>query len=413
MSYKDWVKYKLEDLYDINPETSSGKPIPGTEYIYLTPKKITGNLFLPQERTTFSDETDKNLIFSSVKKGDIFWAVQQEKDMALVALNDFPLIAFSRSVKQLRLKKNPDVALHPEFITYYLRSPLVYRQMAKYSSSSIRFSIINNIINNLEIVLPSEENQIRIGRVLKTLDDKIKNNSEMNRTLTEMAHTLFSDWFLHFRSPSVSKKKKYSELGFIPEDWEVISLEEFCEIQTGYPFKSENYTEKGEVGIVKIKNIRENFIDILATDFVETQVVASIDNKYKLESNALLIALSGSDMGKVGLVPPLKKNQQLWLNQRIAMCKEKSRFGNFFLYLLLSTDTYQSKLRNLAMGTAQPNISITAIEKIRAIIPPANLIKQFGEKVYPMFERILANHAENENLELTRNNLLNQLISAR
>jgi len=413
MSFNKWVKYKLEDLYDIYSEVFYRPNISEAECIYLTPKKINESFFVSKERTTYSDIADKNLNFSSVKVGDIFWAVQQEKDMTVVALEDFPVIAISRSIRHLRLKKNISIPVNPQFVAYYLRSPLVYTQIAKYSSSSTRLGLIDRIINDLEIYLPTEEVQIKIGQVLKSLDDKIDNNLQMNRTLDEITHTLFDEWFFRFKAPLISKGKKDSELGVIPNDWEIMPLEKFCKLQTGYSFKREDYNEEGKMGVVKIKNIRENFVDVLATDFVDAKVVESIDRKYKVESNSLLIAMSGSDMGKVGLVPPLNKNEELWLNQRIGMFKEEIRFGNFFLYLLLSTNYYQSILRNFAMGTAQPNISITAFEKIRVITPPASLIEQFGEKVYPMFEKILANNAENKSLELTRNNLLCQLMSAR
>ena len=81
------------------------------------------------------------------------------------------------------------------------------------------------------------------------------------------------------------------------------------------------------------------------------------------------------------------------------------------MYLLLSTDTYQTAIQNSALGSAQPNISASAIESIRAIIPPAELIETFGKTVKPMFEKILDNLAENETLINSRNSLLPKLMS--
>lgn len=398
MILDSWLKYKLGELYDICPETSRVPETPGTPCLYLTPGKISENTFLPSQTIPFSDIADKNLNFLPVRKGDIFWAVQQEKNMTSVALQDYPVVAVSRSVKQLRLKKQKNVDVDPLFIAYYLRSSSVYNQIARYSSASSRFGLIDRIINDLEIRLPLLKTQVKTGEMLKSLDDKISNNLKMNRTLHQIAHTLFSEWFF---------------LTLTPEGWVEQPLESFCKLQTGYPFKSGDYNEKGDVGIIKITNICEAFADTIDTDFVDSKVVESLDKKYKVQSNSLLIAMSGSDIGKVALVPPLNENKQLWLNQRTGMFKEEIPFGNFFLYLLLSTDAYQSLLRNSAFGSAQLNISATTIEKIRIITPPAGLIEQFGRQVYPMFERILANNAENEKLEVIRNQLLRQLISGK
>ena len=240
---------------------------------------------------------------------------------------------------------------------------------------------------------------------LESSDARIHNNLQINKTLNKIVHAVFCEWFVYFRAPLVSKKRKSSELGLIPEDWQVIPLKKFYNLQMGYSFKSKDFKEKGEIGIIKIKNIRENFIDVSATDFVNAQIIESIDKKYKVESNSLLIAMSGSDAGKVGLVPPLNKSEELWLNQRVGMFKEYVQFGNFFLYLLLSTHTYQSILRNSAIGTAQPNISVTAMNEMRIIIPPIQLIEQFGKEMYPKFETILANNEENKKLEINHKNL--------
>lgn len=235
---------------------------------------------------------------------------------------------------------------------------------------------------------------------LESIDDKIRNNLYMNRILSEIVNAVFTEWFIHFNSPHVSENRKESEFGPIPNDWEVMPLEKFCNLQMGYPFKSKDFKEDEEIGIIKIKNIRGNFVDISPTKYVEAEVVRCIDKKYKVESNSLLIAMSGSDVGKVALVPPLDPYEELWLNQRVGMFKEKIRFGNFFLYHLLSSNTCQSFIRKSAIGSAQPNIGVTFINEMRVIIPPTYLIEKFGGEMYPMFEKILANHAENKKLEI-------------
>src|SRR5690606_8823498 len=161
-------------------------------------------------------------------------------------------------------------------------------------------------------------------------------------------------------------------------------------------FKSKDFQEQGEVGIIKIKNISGNVVDIQNTDFVDASVISSLDEKFKIDSGSLLIAMTGAEVGKIGLVPLTDKN--LWLNQRVGIFKENIPFGNLYMYLLLSTDTYQSAIKNSALGSAQPNISASAIESIRAIIPPAELIESFGRIAQPMFKKILDNLAENETL---------------
>jgi type I restriction enzyme S subunit len=264
-------------------------------------------------------------------------------------------------------------------------------------------------LKNLPINVPNTATQLRISSILSSINEKIENNLNANQTLEEIARTIFKQWFVNFNYPNADGSRKHSEFGEIPSNWQISGIGEVCYVQNGYAFKSNDFKEEGEVSIIKIKNISGNVVDIEKTDFVDANVVERLDKKFKIESGSLLIAMTGAEVGKIGLVPLNEKN--LWLNQRVGMFKEKIAYGNSFMYLLLSSDTYQANIQNSALGSAQPNISASAIESIRAIIPPAELIEDFGRIVNPMFEKILDNLAENETLKITRDSLLPKLMS--
>jgi type I restriction enzyme S subunit len=295
--------------------------------------------------------------------------------------------------------------IDPKFLFYKLTT-------FNYSEMNVGTAVPSmtvQVLNELEITIPEKSIQEKISFILSTIDDKIENNLASNQTLEEIAQTLFKEWFVNFNYPNADGILKHSEFGEIPENWSINGIGEICYVQNGYAFKSKDFQEQGEVGIIKIKNINGNVVDIKNTDFVDASVVSSLDKKFKIESGALLIAMTGAEVGKIGLVP--LNEQNLWLNQRVGMFQEKIAYGNLFMYLLLSTDTYQTAIQNSALGSAQPNISASAIESIRAIIPSAELIEAFGKTVKPMFDKILDNLAENETLKNTRDSLLPKLMS--
>lgn len=303
----------------------------------------------------------------------------------------------------------PCDTVSPIFLGYLLKSNQhIIERLA--TGSTGQTELPREGLVNLEFKIPvGIETQEKIGSILSSLDDKIENNLSTNQTLEEIARTLFKEWFVNFNYPNADGNLKHSEFGEIPESWSINGIGEICYVQNGYAFKSKDFQEQREVGIIKIKNISGNVVDIQNTDFVDASVVSSLDKKFKIESGSLLIAMTGAEVGKIGLVPLTEKN--LWLNQRVGMFQEKIAYGNLFMYLLLSTDTYQTAIQNSALGSAQPNISASAIESIRAIIPPTQLIEAFGKTVKPMFEKILDNLAENETLKTTRDSLLPKLMS--
>lgn len=293
-----------------------------------------------------------------------------------------------------------------EFIVYYFAN----LDLNPFVTGAVQPKLNKENLLSIPIFMPKKpEIRNQFVSVLKSIDDKIENNLSTNQTLEEIARTLFKEWFVNFNYPDADGNLKHSEFGEIPESWSINGIGEICYVQNGYAFKSKDFQEQGEVGIIKIKNINGNVVDIQNTDFVDASVVSSLDTKFKIESGSLLIAMTGAEVGKIGLVPLTEKN--LWLNQRVGMFQEKIAYGNLFMYLLLSTDTYQTAIQNSALGSAQPNISASAIESIRAIIPTAELIEAFGKTVKPMFEKILDNLAENETLKTTRDSLLPKLMS--
>ena len=92
-------------------------------------------------------------------------------------------------------------------------------------------------------MLPPLAKQRAIAHILGTLDDKIELNRRMNQTLEQMARAIFQDWFVDFgpvraklegRDPYLPEelwalfpdRLVDSELGKIPEGWEVKPLKD-------------------------------------------------------------------------------------------------------------------------------------------------------------------------------------------
>lgn len=407
MSSNEWIPYKLGEICtDIayGYTASADWEIEGPKFLRITDIQ---DYFInwetvPQCSINISDRK-KYLL----EIGDIVIARTGASTGSTFTLKDKVEAVFASYL--IRYKINNEVA-NPFYIGYLLKSSKWKEYVSSIIGGSAQPGANAKQFADFDFVLPSDVKvQNNIVNILSSIDEKIENNLETNKTLEEIARTIFKEWFINFNYPNADGGRKHSEFGEIPSDWEILGIGEVCYVQNGYAFKSNDFKEEGEVGIIKIKNINGNVVDIEKTDFVDANVVDRLDKKFKIESGSLLIAMTGAEVGKIGLVPLTEKN--LWLNQRVGMFKEKIAYGNLFMYLLLSSDIYQTNIQNSALGSAQPNISASAIESIRAIIPTADLIEAFGKIVNPMFEKILDNLAENDTLKITRDSLLPKLMS--
>ncbi|HCH4196862.1 TPA: restriction endonuclease subunit S [Vibrio parahaemolyticus] len=196
----NWKTARLLDQYEVRSGLSKPAKDFGTGYPFLTFKDVFYNYFTPEVLGDLVESTDKERDGCSVKRGDVFLTrtseTMNELGMSCVALKDYEGATFNGFCK--RLRPNEQCELVPEYVGYYLRSPKFRQAMLAFSTMSTRASLNNEMIGRLEISYPPKEAQRHIAHVLKTLDNKITLNRQINQTLEQMAQTLFKSWFVDF-----------------------------------------------------------------------------------------------------------------------------------------------------------------------------------------------------------------------
>lgn len=273
----------------------------------------------------------------------------------------------------------------PKFIYYFLRTI----DFTQFNAGSSVPTLNRNHIHELDFLLPPFIEQTAIASILSSLDDKIDLLHRQNKTLEQLAETLFRQWF-------------------VEEEWQG-TLSEFVKVQSGYAFKSKDFREVGFAGIIKITNISMGFIDISKSDFVDETAVKNLDTKFKIKSGDFLIAMTGAEIGKIGIVE--KTEKEIWLNQRVGKLEAKVPYGNLIGYLALKSREGQDHILNACSGSAQENISTTGIEEmIFAKYDEAKAIS-FGKEAKPLFDKIIFNLNQIRTLTQTRDTLLPKLMS--
>ena len=198
----EWQEVALTDIYDISSGLSKPADSFGSGYPFLSFKEVFGNYFLPDELEQLVESSEKERAKGSIKRGDVFLTrtseTMHELGMSSVALKDYPEATFNGFTKRLRLKKDTQYEVHPEFMGYCLRSHSFRTGMLAFSTMSTRASLNNDMISRLVIQLPPISVQKDIAKVLKALDDKIQLNRQTNQTLEHIAQAIFKSWFVDF-----------------------------------------------------------------------------------------------------------------------------------------------------------------------------------------------------------------------
>lgn len=292
------------------------------------------------------------------------------------------------STNSMMLETNPEIA-HQDFIYYFFSSSEVSNYIQSISSNSVQPVFNFTSLKNYPLNLPPLPEQKAIAGVLSSLDDKIDLLHRQNKTLEQMAEALFRQWFV--------------------EEDDNGTVSQLITIQNGYAFKSEDFNEQGENGVLKIKNISGNIVDINQTDFINLYTANNVQDRFKVISGDILIAMTGAEIGKLGIIP--KTSKKLWLNQRVGLLKEKHKGAKYLAYIQLKSEFGQDYIQNVATGSAQPNISGIGIENCNFPLLSENTIKIYSQEIDYFYEKIIFNLGQIQTLEKLRDNLLPKLMS--
>jgi len=305
-----------------------------------------------------------------------------------------------------------DKVLNPLFLHYILVSPKYKQRLLSISQGgATREALTKEFIESFQIEYPRIETQRKIAGTLSAYDDLIENNNKRIKILEEMAQKLYKEWFVDFKFPNYQNTKFIeSELGTIPEGWSVGKIGDINSIKNGYAFKSQDLKDSGDISVIKIKNIQSGIIDVKDTSYI-TKDIAKKADRFELFKGDILIAMTGAQVGKVGVMPKTKK--RFFLNQRVGKFILNKDYikNNQFLLQFLKSDIFQLHINNTAQGAAQPNISSSQIENIRLLIPNKELLVSYENYVDANSKEVEILIAKNENMSETRDLLLPRLIS--
>ena len=183
----------------------------------------------------------------------------------------------------------------------------------------------------------------------------------------------------------------------------------YCTVKSGFAFKSSWWAKIG-VKVLKIGSINQDNLNLLECSYVDEDKVDKAKD-FVVKAGDLLIAMTGATIGKFAMVP--YSSEVLLVNQRVG----KFFLGNNpleklpFIYCTLKQPEVYDEIVNRGQGSAQPNISASDIMRIPCIIPSQEAINNFNDAAQPLFDLIISNQQENQQLSTLRDTLLPKLMS--
>jgi type I restriction enzyme, S subunit len=224
-----WTKYRIGEIGIVitgrTPPTSQLKMF-GDKYPFITPSDMKGQKRIRRTERCLSEEGSQHLRRIAIPSNSIIVSCigWQMGKAAITSKCSFTNQQINSIIPDTKL-------VNPDFL-YYSLSQRKAELLSFGSAAGVRTPIINRSeFVNLQISLPPIDEQNRIASILTPFDDLIENNNRRIQILEEMAQAIYREWFVHFRFPGHEQVRMVeSELGMIPEGWEVKRLKDFITV---------------------------------------------------------------------------------------------------------------------------------------------------------------------------------------
>ncbi|TGX98765.1 restriction endonuclease subunit S [Bacteroides acidifaciens] len=405
---EEWKKYKLGE---ITSKIGSGATPKGGRDSYLG-----GNIALIRSQNVLDFSFSKlGLAYINEVQAEKLSNVEvYEKDVLLNITGDSVARVCIVPNNVLPARVNQHVAIirgndkvDYRYLLYYLQ--YIKPQLLSLSQGgATRNALTKKMIEELEVKMPSKGIQKEIVSILYALDSKIELNRRINDNLEQQAQALFKAWFVDFE-PFRGGKFVDSELGMIPEGWNIQPISSIFNFQEGPGIRNWQYVNNG-TKFINIRCINNDIINIQDANMISDEEAQGKYAHFMLKENDIVISCSGT-LGRKALV--LKEYLPLCLNTSVIRFTPRINRQLGFLYGYLGSSLFLNKQIELASGSVQANFGPIHLKGMSIAIPDNNVLNQFSDIVNSIIQK--KKNIISESLRLTnlRDSILPKLMSGK
>ncbi len=276
----------------------------------------------------------------------------------------------------------------PHYLFYFLKT----KNLADLNVGTAVPSLTVEVLDQVEVDIPSLDVQKRVVKFLECIDDKIAVNSRINDYLEELAQMIFDSLFYDYSYWG----------GTIPDKWEKGVLGDFVTVKRGSsPRPIQEYLSNSGYRWLKISDVTS-----VSTPYIlkikEHIKEEGLKNTEHLKAGSLVLSNSATPgIPKILAIDSCIHDGWLYFPQ--------SEFSNEWLYCFFKN--VRKDLLRKANGSVFQNLKTEIVKNLEITKPDYETLTTHQDLVAPIFRLILEYQKENQTLESLRNALLPKLMS--
>jgi type I restriction enzyme S subunit len=347
-----------------------------------------------------------------------------------------------------------DEKLSAHYLTYFMNSVATH-QVSSRLVGAVQQHFNVGSAKKISIPLPPREEQERIVNILKTLDDKIRVNRQINQTLEQIAQTIFKSWFVDFEPVKAKVEAKAagrdperaamcaisgklepeldqlptehyqqlaataalfpdelveSELGLIPVGWEVRTLKDLTvKIGSGATPRGGSgvYLDEG-TALIRSQNVYDSEFAWDGLARISDSAASQLSGVEVKREDVLLNITGASILRTCVVVPDVLPAR---VNQHVAIIRAKAGIPARYIHLHLLQQKTKDYLMGLNAGASREAVTKGHIESVPTLCPRPEVLKCFGDVTNSVFCEIDQLASQSRTLATLRDTLLPKLLS--
>ncbi len=300
------------------------------------------------------------------------------------------------------------------FLGYYFLSSSGKEDLIARSKTTTMTTINQKTLYETELVLPPIREQRAIARTLRAVQEARELRQKELQLERERKAALMQHLFTH---GTRSEARKQTEIGEMPESWQVVKLAELCTngssvIQTG-PFGSQlhasDYKQSG-IPVVNPTHLGFNTIVEDRLPFISKEDADRLSKHYLIEGDILI-----SRRGDFGRYSYVSKQYAGWLcgTGCLLIRLKNNLVDNFFLSVSMGLETVQNYLNQNAVGSIMPNLNTRILSSLPLPLPAIEEQQLIAQALHSCSTKIAAIEKESALLDELFRALLEKLMTGK
>ena len=280
--------------------------------------------------------------------------------------------------------------VNPKYVKYYCRSKQYNDWVQSFNTGSTRGNINAQIFGNMEIPLPERKQQDYLVSILEPIDEKIRNNKQVNDNLEQQAQSYFQELFVDNASPEWTTGT-ISDLGTVVGG------------STPSKAKPEYYTESG-IAWITPKDLSINKSKFISHGENDITELGLKNSSAAIMPEGTVLFSSRAPIGYIAIAAG-----EVTTNQGFKSVVPKPEIGTPFVYFFLKNTL--PVIEGMASGSTFKEVSGSTMKNVPAVIPDADILAKFSDFCAPIFAQQRTLEEQNQSLAKLRDSLLPKLMS--